>query len=410
MKRHAREIGLYGLTTALLAIAALMVIPAMISVSGLDAWGAVATGQAVGVVGATVINYGWPLTGPTIVASGSDDERVAEVRLSAMVRATISPVCACAGVATAAALVPDFRFYAVCGAMMSLPLGLGFSWYFVGMRQPGRLLLLDTLPRLFASTLAVVLMASGILNAALGALVVGAGTLGGALLSLVALRTKPSEKPPAWFGELRAALRTRSTGLGSALANNGVATLPIVLLNLTSPQSVGVFAIVERPFRQMLSGMGVVVNVAQGQLANVRGRGAVGRIRRASLAAFALTPVSAALLAPLSWLLLRVLSPGEFLPWWAPIAVAALTAVHFTENLLSRAALPPLGQLAFLTRSTLGTGVVTLVIFCPVSAVWGATGAIMTVLAAAAARVGLQLARVLTVTRPSPSASRHLGP
>lgn len=54
----------FGLSMALLAIAALVAIPAMIRSSGENAWGAIALGQNLGAFGAMLIAYGWGSSAP----------------------------------------------------------------------------------------------------------------------------------------------------------------------------------------------------------------------------------------------------------------------------------------------------------------------------------------------------------
>ena len=105
-------------------------IPTMIKVSGGDASAAIATGQAVGAVGAVLIAYGWIVSGPAAVARVDAVGRRTEYLESLRTRLVICvPAAACALVAVL--VVRTGQDLAALGSVSTATIGLtasGSSW------------------------------------------------------------------------------------------------------------------------------------------------------------------------------------------------------------------------------------------------------------------------------------------
>ena len=109
-------------------------IPTMIKVSGGDASAAIATGQAVGAVGAVLIACGWIVSGPAAVARVDAVGRRTEYLESLRTRLVICvPAAACALVAVL--VVRTGQDLAALGSVSTATIGLTASWYFAGTGQ-----------------------------------------------------------------------------------------------------------------------------------------------------------------------------------------------------------------------------------------------------------------------------------
>ena len=117
MRSASKAIG-YGLSMILLALASLMVIPALIRASGDAAYGALSAGQVIGSVGAVVIGYGWGMAGPAIIARADADGRRAEYVEAMRARLFLClPVCLACCLIGAFVAGPGMRAFGAVGAL-----------------------------------------------------------------------------------------------------------------------------------------------------------------------------------------------------------------------------------------------------------------------------------------------------
>ena len=390
----------YAMSTALLAIAALSLIPAMISASSLVAWGSVATGQAIGVLGSTAINFGWPILGPALIGSSSAHEQRIEVLRSLRLRALLSLLVIPACVLTVLVLAPAFPAEALGGVAMGIALGAGTSWFFIGRREPWKLLAWDTMPRVAFSGASIVGLYAGALSVASAAFIVAGGILAGAVLSAVAIeyqlssyRGSISEQPFWGF------VRERASGVSTALASNLSITAPVIVLSVVAPMSVGMFALVDRPVRQIASGLSVVVNQVQGDLADRHASEFISRARRVTVGVAIATPVAALVFSGLGIVLLEWLSGDAGVPVWGGPMVGLLTALTFADLVLSRAVLPPLGALRALSIIANASLAATILGTLAGGAVAGALGALGCLALATAAKVTSEFWTAIVLTK-----------
>lgn len=117
MRSASTAIG-YGLSMIMLALASLMVIPALIRASGDTAYGALSAGQVIGSVGAVVIGYGWGMSGPAIIARADADGRRAEYVEALRARLFLCvPVCLACCVIGAVLAGSGLRGFGAIGAL-----------------------------------------------------------------------------------------------------------------------------------------------------------------------------------------------------------------------------------------------------------------------------------------------------
>lgn len=137
-----------------------LLLPVIARVAGGQGWSSVVAGQAVGTVGATVVFWGWNVSGPVQVArSGSASARAevyaASLRTRLVLMALVAPAVAVVSIVVA---TPGYRAVAASMAVATALLGLSPAWFAIGVGQPMLLLWYDTVPRFAAAVVATPLV------------------------------------------------------------------------------------------------------------------------------------------------------------------------------------------------------------------------------------------------------------
>ena len=130
-----------------------LLLPVVARVSGPAGWSSFVSGQAVGLVGATVVVWGWNVGGPVLVAQAPTPESRAEVYAASLrtrFLLLVAVVPATAAVSAAVA-VDGHRVDAAAMAAATSLLGLSPAWFGIGAGQPWLLFWYDTLPRVVAA-------------------------------------------------------------------------------------------------------------------------------------------------------------------------------------------------------------------------------------------------------------------
>ncbi len=235
--------------SALNAIAPLIALPALAQGVSHDAWAAVAVGQSVGGVAAVLAAWGWPIGGPTFAAmETSDSSRIALLRESIASRTlmliAILPIVSIA----AFAISPAARWLAAATAAAACAASLSCAWYFIGVGDTRRLILLDTLPRFALGIVAAALIWTGFgpymypLFLALGYVLT--------LLVPIRVVTRVWGMPRSYFNprEIRRSLgKSRALGVTQAMSSfyiNG----PTALVAVVAPGTVAEFAALHRVY------------------------------------------------------------------------------------------------------------------------------------------------------------------
>ena len=79
----------YALNTVVLGIASLLLIPALITTTGVGPWASIAVGQSLGGLAGIVVGFGWGIVGPGYVANAGAEERTARYMESLAVRSIL---------------------------------------------------------------------------------------------------------------------------------------------------------------------------------------------------------------------------------------------------------------------------------------------------------------------------------
>lgn len=268
--RSPRHVGLvlgYALNTGMLAIAGLTMIPALIFGSSLSDWASIAVGQAVGSLGGVVIGFGWGLMGPSYVASAGSEERNLRYRESLAGRFLISLLVLPALAAIAYLVAGANGGLGALGAVTTAMVGLGAGWYFVGRAMPWRLILLDTIPRVAGTGVAVGALYIG--GTPVLALVVQfAGILVGVLLSSLWILIADSRGGlPLSLGALSAALGKQSGAVAATSISTLYTALPLTLVSIWLAPVLPHFAPLDKLQKQFASALSPIVQTFQGYMA-----------------------------------------------------------------------------------------------------------------------------------------------
>lgn len=389
----------FALSIVLLALASLAVIPAMVAAGGAPAWGAVALGQSVGAVGAVLVYFGWGLSGPAAIARGDAASRVREFAEAARARMLLLPVVAAVAAGVAALVAPASSALAALGAVSATSIGLTCDWLFIGLVKPYAFLLLETVPRVLGTIVAIVLMTAG--------LGVGAGLLailGGMLLAFALVcawvRVRLSAPlDPAQRRRPRAlgtVLRGQRMGISSSILASLYVAAPLVIVSLVAPGIQPVFALVDKVQRQLSVGLGPVVSVLQGWVPRAQGAAHARRVRQALLGAglgVLLLAVAIVVAAPL---LLTWLGGGDIdVPLLVVVLMAAYVAVNVWESVLAKVVLASYGRLDIVARATAVSALIGLPLVAIGALTLGVAAAVAGVLVGLIARVTMEAVQVL---------------
>lgn len=383
----------YSISMVLLAAVSLVAIPSMVAASGASAWGMIAAGQSVGGVAAVVIAYGWGMSGPAAIARADAAGRLREYAESVVCKLLICLPLGVAAFAIAWAIGGDYGLFAAYGALSTASIGLTANWWFVGLSQPYRLLIFETLPRVAGTVVGILLMQAGA-SALIGVLCQLIGMLAAFIAcTLWILR-------PWHLGALRAIQRrhvwrvlgSQRNGLSSTVVSSLYASTPIVLVALIAPGVQPVYAVVEKVQRQVIVGLGPVVAVMQGWIPRVSGAALFSRIKRGMLAASIGAVLLGAVMFVAAQELVAWLGGGQIRPTLLTLLLmSVITAVSLVESVASKACLAALDRLDIAAKATALSALVGLPLVAIGAVVAGASGALSGILAGLSLRLLLEL-------------------
>lgn len=352
----------FGLSMIVLAVVTFAAIPAMVAADGAVAWGAIALGQSIGTIGAVLVNYGWPLSGPVAISGGNATIRRRVYGDSIRVRLLLFLPVAVVAAAVAVAIAPGKPLFAAAGAMSATAAGLTGMWYFVGVARPYAFLVLETLPRAAGTLLGVGFMKAGF-NAIVGLVCVTGGSFLAFLVVSVWVyfstgRDGAVHRPARPLGEL---MRSQRVGLVSMIGSNLYTATPIVIFSLLAPATQPNFALANKIQLQLTIGLSPAVYLMQGWVPKGVG---VGRIRRADASiviVFLFSCAPALIFAFLGAKLFSWLGGGEISFTSVTIVLVAIAVVaNLIDAVLRYAVLPSFDRLDVVARATVASAVVGL--------------------------------------------------
>ena len=342
-----------------------LLLPVVARVAGPSGWSSFVAGQAVGMVGATVVFWGWNVGGPVLVAQASSAVERAEVYAASLRTRYLLLLGVVPAAAVVSALVaqPGHRVDASAMAVATSLLGLSPSWFGIGVGDPWLLFWYDTMPRVVAAVLgAGVVWATGFVwtYPVLLALSVA--------VSLVAFRRRVvagvGGTSPFPVSRSGGELRTHLGTAGINLAATAYASTPVPIVTVAfRPDVSSSFASADAAYRLGLFTVTAVGNAFQGWTLEGAGGERRSRHRAAFGAHLVLGVVGGLLFAALGpWVTGFVFGPDVAAPrdvcvWYGVAFLFLSVSTPPIRNLLV-----PAGRVRLVLGWTLGSAVVGLVL------------------------------------------------
>ncbi|BDZ44140.1 polysaccharide biosynthesis C-terminal domain-containing protein [Naasia aerilata] len=272
------------------SLTAVAVIPVIIAISGPGAWAGVAVGQSAGSIGAVILALGWGFNGPTLVAVAGAVGRAEIVRHSLAARLLVLPLVGGLSLAATLWLAPGDPVVSAGSCLAVLVPGLGFSWFFIGERRSGALLLMDATPRALGAIVGVVLLVlTGVLAAFVVIQVLFAAA--GVLASLRTLtRRYPAEARRVDIKGMLADVRAQAFAGLTVATSTVYLALPTLVLALLAPSAIPAYAIADRIARFSLVAVTPMYQWLQSWVPSAA-PGEIGRRIRATVLASVLTAI-----------------------------------------------------------------------------------------------------------------------
>ena len=342
-----------------------LLLPVVARVAGPSGWSSFVAGQAVGMVGATVVFWGWNVGGPVLVAQASSAIERAEVYAASLRTRYLLLLGVVPAAAVVSALVaqPGHRVDASAMAVATSLLGLSPSWFGIGVGDPWLLFWYDTVPRVVAAVVgAGVVWATGFVwtYPVLLALSVA--------VSLVAFRRRVvagvDGTSPFPVSRSGGELRTHLGTAGINLAATAYASTPVPIVTVAfRPDVSSPFASADAAYRLGLFTVTAVGNAFQGWTLEGAGGERRSRHRAAFGAHLVLGVVGGLLFAALGpWVTGFVFGPDVAAPrdvcvWYGVAFLFLSVSTPPIRNLLV-----PAGRVRLVLGWTLGSAVVGLVL------------------------------------------------
>lgn len=347
-----KRVGLFGASTLLNAVTALVTIPIVVNLGGVGVWADASVGMAIGAICATLISLGWPITG--VAATAGRDARSQGVYLASSVasRALLTvPGILLASIA-AMMIAPGSAAVCVLSSIAVTLQGLSSNWYFVGTSDPLGIFLCDAVVR--ASALAVAAAALVLLKDPILFFVL---QLTGAVVSIILawwrIRRRTSVSAISMVGLKTGLAYSRGQAHGSLTSVVAALyqSLPLLVVSSIAPGSTSVYAIADRLLKLSNTAGQPFIQAIQGWIP-AGGQRLYDRIRRGCSLALALGVVGGTLLVSFGPLLSSLLTQGKI---QASLSLMLPIGITLAATLLSQcvgvASLVPLGGVKIVARS-----------------------------------------------------------
>jgi O-antigen/teichoic acid export membrane protein len=394
--RRLRKLLLFAAVPALGIISPLLVIPAVTAKFGAEGWGAIAIGMSAGAAAAVLVELGWGLTGPQLIASLHARDRAHIFALSLTTKLAILIPIVPLLILLCVTITPDYTSEAALMGVASAAVGLSPAWFFVGTSQPYRILVTDSLPKLLAATVTSVVLLTGGPLAAYPALFLIAALLSplfGALISDVSRRSLVGIN----VGMVWQTMRRQSIALVGRAASSLYLSLPTTILAIIAPSAVAQFAAADRLQRMLLSGLSSVPNSLQGWIGSSGTHSIrMQRVRLALILNGAMGAVAGLLFASFGPFLASLVFSGEVpLSFGLSAACGFIIFLTCTSRATGGLALVALNRVGWLTTSALAGAGFGLGLIVWLGGVLGAQGALWAMAAAEAIVLCIQLGAVV---------------
>lgn len=249
IKSVASRVASLGSATTSVALSSILAFPILINLLGLTEWGKLAFAQALGLIVATVANWGYQNYGQKLVAGMTKSNQISILFQAAQIRffatATIFVAC-CLFLAIA---MPEDALALCAGAAGYFINGLSNIWYFQGTDQTRKAVVLEAIPKILSMWLAIfaLLMQGSLLAFCLVFFAISFFGSIFALLKLIGL-TLTSKAARTCFQSVHTMSRSWMGAAASAVSLVYM-TIPIVVVGILAPAALPMYALLERLIR-----------------------------------------------------------------------------------------------------------------------------------------------------------------
>ncbi len=355
-----------------MGLLALVSIPAMIQLVGPTRWGHIGVMQTAGLWASAVIYYGWNVNGPGEAGRRSLSAHLTLILESLKIRIPLF-VLFIAVLCWVAAQVPGYSSDSLLAFASTAFLGLRVSWLFIGTSRPGMLFVCETLPRIVFIAIGIILGLSfqDIQLLLLGPIV---GLLSSMIITiLVTLRYSRNMRTTRTLGQL---FVSNKHAFVSSIVGATYSTAPVFIVAGVSPQSLPLYILVDRVWKQANTAYSPVMDFLRSQMASVSNQTKSRGKKVAKISIGCLTLAAIGFLV-FSQEIMSRLSHGQI---HVPMLTAAALAIVFIASNMTVTMidiiLASLGQLGRTTKATLIAFLFGLPLCYVLAGQFGANGAI----------------------------------
>lgn len=283
-KRGVSKVGGFALSAMLSGAANVVTIPFVVGAVGPTAWGAIATGQAAGAIGAVLVQMGWGVSGPAQVAKArTSEERLTIYKESLYFRLLILLPVAMIVFAVSWFVVPaEFAVASAIAGVGSALFGLSASWFIVGRSEPFKLIVLDTLPRAVVVVVGAVVVTYSQSPLVFSAFIVASSLFPFFLCTYVILTGADARALPVRCPQerryLRAIIGEQWPGVTTSLIASSYKYLPLLCISMLAPGYAPAYAVVDRVLKFAIAGVRPLSQALQGWVPKGSPSALAGRI------------------------------------------------------------------------------------------------------------------------------------
>ena len=369
------RLGAYAANTIAVFAVGVLSVPAIIHFAGTAAWAGIAVTQAVAGLGAVVVAFGWNAMGPSTVATIEPQHRAVYYYRTLVARCALFVVTAPAAVVASILIAGIDPLAASLSTCAYLAQSLGASWYFVGEGRPGRLLLIDTAPRLLAVVAGMLALAVGMGLTGFTAFLLAGTVIAGSLGAWTILRGSRLTRGQLRRPHVGSLLLTQRHAIATTSSAAIYANMPLIAVSVIAPDSREGFALVFKLYNYAAAALAPLVQFLQSWVPGA-GEANVGvRSRRATHIAYVGGACAFAAMLALGVPAGYVLSAGQLTPGLSlvlpfAVAIGAVTA----SQVVGLACLTALGRQSVVAASTAAGAFIGIVLIFVMTSLGGTLG------------------------------------
>lgn len=373
--RVTGRLGGFFVSVVMTAGVSIISIPIIVRGAGAEAWSALAVGQTVGILVGIFTSIGWPALGPSMAAQASGRDLSVTYRASLVSRACTLPVTMPIAGVLSWNLVGENRLAATVTAVAFVLNSLTSGWFFVGLRQPGSLFGLDTLPRAVGTLAGALLILAGAPLAVFPACQL-ASFLAILVVSSVLVRIRYG-RPDRRMDrrELLRIYRVQLPALSTMAFSAAYLYTPLLVVTSLAPSQAGVYAMADRLKQQATVAVSPVSQTLQGWVPSGGRTRVKKRATRAALVATAAGLAAATMFALLAPWCSALLSDGQLnIGYAVSLPLGLALGLNVMSTCIGLACLFPLNMSASVSNSAICGFGVCLVVFPVFTSLLGEVG------------------------------------